>query len=78
MRITEAVHDPSGGTPCVRRGRRRTDRVAGSRQDASRVDVGTVLAQIYRAQVDQARANAQRARADLLELQAKLHKAEGA
>lgn len=44
------------------------------------VDEGTVLAQIddtlYRAQLDQARANAQRARADLLELQAKLHKAE--
>jgi HlyD family secretion protein len=48
----------------------------------SRVDVGTVLAQIddtlYRAQLDQARANAQRARADLLDLQAKLRKAERA
>jgi len=45
----------------------------------SRVDVGTVLAQIddtlYRAQLDQARANAQRARADLLQLQAQLRKA---
>jgi HlyD family secretion protein len=44
------------------------------------VDEGTVLAQIddtlYRAQLDQARANAQRARADFLQLQAKLRKAE--
>ncbi|HXJ34054.1 MAG TPA: efflux RND transporter periplasmic adaptor subunit [Candidatus Eisenbacteria bacterium] len=48
----------------------------------SRVDVGTVLAQIddtlYRAQLDQARANAERARADLLELDAKLRKADRA
>jgi HlyD family secretion protein len=48
----------------------------------SRVDVGTVLAQIddtlYRAQLDQARANTQRARADLLELQAQLRKADRA
>jgi len=48
----------------------------------SAVDVGTVLVQVddtlYRAQLDQARANAQRARADLLELQAKLRKAERA
>jgi HlyD family secretion protein len=48
----------------------------------SQVDVGSVLAQIddtlYRAQLDQARANAQRARADLLELQAKLRKADRA
>jgi HlyD family secretion protein len=48
----------------------------------STVDVGTVLAQIddtlYRAQVDQARANAARARADLLDAQARLHKAERA
>jgi HlyD family secretion protein len=46
----------------------------------SAVDEGTVLAQVddtvYRAQLDQARANAQRARADLLELQAKLRKAD--
>jgi HlyD family secretion protein len=46
----------------------------------STVDVGTVLAQIddtlYRAQRDQASANAQRARADLLEFRAKLRKAE--
>jgi HlyD family secretion protein len=48
----------------------------------SPVEVGTVLAQIddtlYRAQLDQARANAQRAHADLLELQAKLRQAERA
>jgi HlyD family secretion protein len=48
----------------------------------SAVDVGTVLAQVddtlYRAQLDQARANAQRARADLLEFQAKLRRAERA
>jgi len=46
----------------------------------STVDVGTVLAQIddtlYRAQLDQARANAQRARADLLDAQAKLRARE--
>jgi HlyD family secretion protein len=46
----------------------------------SAIEVGTVLAQIddtlYRAQVDQARANAQRARADLVELQAKFRKAD--
>jgi HlyD family secretion protein len=46
----------------------------------SRVEVGTVLAQIddtlYRAQLDQARANVQRTRADLLEFQAKLRKAD--
>ena len=48
----------------------------------SHVEVGSVLAQIddtlYRAQLDQARANAQRARSDLLELQAKLRKADRA
>lgn len=48
----------------------------------SRVDVGTVLAQIddtlYRAQRDQAQANAQRARADLRELTAKLRQSERA
>jgi hypothetical protein len=44
------------------------------------VDQGAVLAQIddtlYRAQLDQARANVGRARADLLAFQAKLRKAE--
>ncbi len=44
------------------------------------VEEGTVLAQIdaavYKAQADQARANLQRAEADLLQMQAKLHQAE--
>jgi HlyD family secretion protein len=66
--IREFGRDPRGGGRPVDYG--------------SAVDVGTVLAQIddtlYRAQLDQARANAQRARADLLELQAKLRKAERA
>src|SRR5207237_445195 len=44
------------------------------------VEEGTVLAQIddavYQAQVDQARANVQRAEADLLQMQAKLYQTE--
>ena len=66
--IREFGRDPRGGGKSVDYG--------------SAVDVGTVLAQIddtlYRAQLDQARANAQRARADLLEFQAKLRRAERA
>ena len=66
--IREFGHDPHDGGKPIDYG--------------SAVDVGTVLAQIddtlYGAQLDQSRANAQRARADMLELQAKLRKADRA